>query len=134
MAVVNYKAQAISKGVTLVTWASLAAGDTGQPYSLIESVRLDVQGRGVFATASAVIMQGANQAGQSVNNPTPTTASWASLWAQETSGGSNIVLSQTAAFMYSLSQNPAQIRPFTTADGGATQSLTVELKVTSTKV
>jgi len=116
MATIAYTVEQPVRGVTIVTWASLANGDDGAPFEAAQFPRVRAQVSGIFGSGGTVKIEGSLYTGS---------ATYAVL-----NDLGNAALSITAATLKAVQETAYRYRPNVTEGDGAT-SLTVKMLVAS---
>ncbi len=114
MAVVSYTSESVDGNVRVVTWATMANGDTGQPYTVAQYGDAGVHAYGTFGTGGNCRIQGSNESG--------TPAQWATL----TNPQGDALNLTTSPSLEQVLQRVYQLRPNITAGDGTT-SVTVKM-------
>lgn len=115
MSVVGYTTSNPMVGVVLVTWASLANGDSGTPFTAPHFSDKSVQVEGTFGAGGTLLLEGSNNGGvnyRSLNDP------------------QGNALSVTAAKIEQVLENVLEYRPRVSAGDGTTALTTVLLLTT----
>lgn len=111
-----------TKGVLIAKWTGLLKTDTGAPVSAPQHSDRSVQVYGTFGAGGEITIEGANDALQSVNNPSPATPVYATLHEANTYTVLEIADDDK---IWEIEENPTQIRPNCTDGEVAVTDLTV---------
>src|SRR5574343_578083 len=113
MAVVAYTVEVPTRGVQVITWATMANGDTGEPFIGARYNTKSVQITGTFGAGGSINMEGSNNSG----------ASPAYSILSDPQGNA---ITKTAAALEAIQEGTYLVRPNVTAGDGTT-ALTVRM-------